>query len=61
MKEWRFEEDSDKVSLERIDFELDGVPVVMQIIYFHELKKNAPLVYERYREFRDGTKGYIEL
>ena len=45
--EWEFPEPSCCVDLERVCEEVNNVPVVIAQMYMHDLKKKAPIVYER--------------
>ncbi len=51
MKEWKFEEDSELVDINRLHSELMDTPTFVAMSYISELKKNAPRVYERYCEW----------
>ena len=49
--EWEFSEPSHLVDLERIDFEVNNVPLIHAKMYMRELFKNAPIVYGRLKEW----------
>jgi hypothetical protein len=50
-KEWDFPEDSEQVDLNRIVTELSSIPAVYAYSYMEQLKKNAPIVYERLKSY----------
>ena len=45
--EWEFPVPSDKVDLERICTEINGVSTVFALAYMESLKKQAPIVFNR--------------
>ncbi len=56
MKEWDFEEDSEDVDLERIWFEVETISAITAKMYMAELRKNAPRVYARLKEWALANK-----
>ena len=56
--EWGFEEPSESVDLERIYQELrtSGQPAIAQYVYMEQLKKHAPIVWGRLRDWAQARK-----
>jgi len=45
--EWDFKEPSDEVNLEKIETELNNIPLIYGKLYLNELRKKAPIVFSR--------------
>lgn len=59
--EWDFNEDSELVDIDRIYNELKGHTTFEVMCYTSDLKKNAPIVYTRFKTKYDGKLGCVAL
>ena len=48
---WGFDEPDDEVDLGRLVFEVEHIPALRAKLYMHELRENAPVVYERLKVY----------
>ena len=51
-KEWEFKEESEDVDLERLHTEINSIPAIYSMAYMEQLKIKAPVVYQRYMEWK---------